>query len=191
MPYQANNLSHNKSVSTYLKSVCTSPFYSAIHRRYLWSGIRSFLICVTILLFFLLTLASCSPKGEDGAILDAFASDFRAANNGMSIEPMLALYSLDGSTDRTKIMLKNALLYEHGLPILSINFEPLIGSPDEQIEYTYEGIKYGPSIKPIYRMRVRYRTEDRFESLFTIGKNPQGAWRIVSSKPAEEFPSDL
>ena len=109
----------------------------------------------------------------------------------MSIEPMLALYSLDGSTDRTKIMLKNALLYEHGLPILSISFEPLIGSPDEQIEYTYEGIKYGPSLKPIYRMRVRYRTEDRFESLFTIGKNPQGAWRIVSSKPVEELPSDL
>ena len=191
MPYQANSLSHDKSVSTYLISVCTRLFYSAIRRRYLWSGIRSFLICNTILLFFLLTLASCSPKGEDEASLDAFASDFRAANNGMSIEPMLALYSLDGSTDRTKIMLKNALLYEHGLPILSINFEPLIGSPDEQIEYTYEGIKYGPSLKPIYRMRVRYRTEDRFESLFTIGKNPQGAWRIVSSKPVEELPSDL
>ena len=111
MPYQANNLSHNKSVSTYLKSVCTSPLYLAIHRRYLWSGIRSFLICVTILLFFLLTLVSCSPKGEDGASLDAFASDFRAANNGMSIEHMLALYSLDGSTDRTKIMLKNGLFH--------------------------------------------------------------------------------
>ena len=191
MPYQANNLSHIKSVSTYLKSVCSSPFYSATHRCYPWSDLRSFLIFVTILLFFQLTLSSCSPKGADGASLDAFASDFRAANNGMSIEPMLALYSVDGLTDRTKIMLKNALLYEHGLPILSINFEPLIGSPDEQIEYTYEGIKYGPSIKPIYRMRVCYRTEDRFESLFTIGKNPQGAWRIVSSKPAEEFPSDL
>ena len=191
MPYQANSLSHDKSVSTYLMSVCTRLFYSVIRQRYLWSGIRSFLLCNTILLFFLLTLASCSPKGEDEASLDTFASDFRAANNAMSIEPMLALYSLDGSTDRTKIMLKNALLYEHGLPIISINFEPLIGSPDEQIEYTYEGIKYGPSLKPIYRMRVRYRTEDRFESLFTIGKNPQGAWRIVSSKPVEELPSDL
>ena len=191
MPYQANSLSHDKSVSTYLMSVCTRLFYSAIRRRYLWSVIRSFLICITILLFFLLTLASCSPKGEDEASLDTFASDFRAANNAMSIEPMLALYSLYGSTDRTKIMLKNALLYEHGLPILSINFEPLIGSPDEQIEYTYEGIKYGPSLKPVYRMRVSYRTEDRFESLFTIGKNPQGAWRIVSSKPVEELPSDL
>ena len=191
MPYQANSLSHDKSVSTYLISVCTRLFYSAIRRRYLWSVIRSFLICITILLFFLLALASCSPKGEDEASLDTFASDFRAANNAMSIEPMLALYSLYGSTDRTKIMLKNALLYEHGLPILSINFEPLIGSPDEQIEYTYEGIKYGPSIKPVYRMRVSYRTEDRFESLFTIGKNPQGAWRIVSSKPVEELPSDL
>ena len=167
------------------------PFYSSIRPLHLLSCIKVFLICTTLLLIIQFSLTGCSFQQRDTDGLEAFASAFRLANKGMNIEPMLALYALDGSTDETKVMLKKALLYEHGLPIHSINFEPLIGKLDEQISYTHGGIKYGPSIVPIYRMRVRYRTEDNFESLFTIGKNPQGAWQIVCSKPVEVLPSDL
>ena len=166
-------------------------FYSAIRPLPLQSSIQILLICTTILFIIQFSVVGCSPQKRDTDDLEALASAFRLANKGINIEPMLALYALDGSTDKTKDMLKNALLYEHGLPIHSINFEPLIGTPDEQISYTYGGIKYGPSIEPIYRMRVRYRTEENFESLFTIGKNPQDTWQIVCSKPAEAHPSDL
>ena len=167
------------------------PFYLAIKPLHLQSSIQVLLTCTAILLIIQLSVAGCSPQQRDIEDLEAFASAFRLANKGMNIESMLALYALDGSTDKTKNMLKNALLYEHGLPIHSINFEPLIGTPDEQISYTYEGVKYGPSIEPIYRMRVRYRTEDDFESLFTIGKNSQEKWQIVCTKPVEVLPSDL
>ena len=167
------------------------PFYSAIRQLRHLSSVHILLICTTILFIIQLSIAGCSPQVRDTDDLEAFASAFRLANKGINIEPMLALYALDGSTDETKVMLKNALLYEHGLPIHSINFEPLIGTPDEQISYTYGGIKYGPSIEPIYRMRVRYRTEENFESLFTIGKNPQDRWQIVCSKPIESLTSDL
>ena len=166
------------------------PFYSSIRPLHLLSCIKVFLICTTLLLIIQFSLTGCSFQQRDTDGLEAFASAFRLANKGMNIEPMLALYALDGSTDKTKIMLKNALLYEHGLPIHSISFEPLIGTPEERINYTYGGIKYGPSIEPIYRMRVRYRTEDNFESLFTIGKNRQDTWQIVCSKPVELLPSD-
>ena len=188
MLYQDNRIASYGSALMYIKCKFESPSYFAICPLSLKSNIRVLLTCVTILFSILITLVGCSTEVKNRADLEDFASAFRLANKGMSIEPMLALYALDGSTDRTKAMLKNALLYEHGLPIHSINFEPLVGSPEEQISYTYEGIKYGPSIEPSYRMRVRYRTEDDFESLFTIGKNPQDMWQIVSSKPVEVSP---
>jgi hypothetical protein len=46
-------------------------------------------------------------------------------------------------------------------------------------------VSYGPTLKPGYRMRVRYATEDGFESLYTIGQNSAGSWRILSSKPID------
>lgn len=98
---------------------------------------------------------------------------------------MLALYELGGTTEWTINLLRTALLYEHQLPIRSIRFEPLSGAPEETIYFTHQGIEYGPTLEPRLRMRVRYATEDGFESLFTIGQNPEGAWRIVSSRPVE------
>ena len=108
---------------------------------------------------------------------------FRKANQANNIEPMLALYELEGSTEQTVNLLENALLYELGLPIRSIDFEPLSGAPEETIYFEHQGIRYGPTLEPLGRMRVRYSTEDGFESLFTIGQNTDGEWRIVSSRP--------
>lgn len=131
-------------------------------------------------------IIGCQPQSEYQADLEDFASAFREANVSTSIEPMLALYELNGSTEKSITMLRNALLYEHRLPIENICFEPLNGSPEENIEYTHEGIKYGPSLNPLCKMRVRYATEDKFESLFTIGKNSRNKWRIVSSIPVRK-----
>ena len=98
---------------------------------------------------------------------------------------MLELYELDGSTQQTIDLLRNALLYELGLEIESIDFEPLRGSPEELIHYSHLGVEYGPTLQPSHRMRVRYATDDRFESLFTIGRNSKGRYKIVSSRPIE------
>ena len=96
---------------------------------------------------------------------------------------MLGLYYLEGADKRTVDLLKGALHYELGLPIQKVDFEPLSGAPEETIDFTYNGISYGPSIPPLYRMRVVYAVEDQFTSLFTIGLSPEQEWRIVCAKP--------
>lgn len=128
-------------------------------------------------------LALCACGTQEPAELEAFANSFREANQAAEIEPMLALYELGGTTESTLNLLKNALLYELGLPIRSIQFEPLTGAPEETIEYSHQGIEYTATLEPLMRMRVRYDTEDSFESLFSIGQNAAGEWRIVSSRP--------
>ena len=129
----------------------------------------------------LLLLSACST--QESAELEAFADAFTEANQATEVEPMLAIYALEGTTENTKNLLKNALLYELGLPIQSIEFEPLTGSPEESIAYSHQGLDYIATLKPSLRMRVRYKTEDRFESLFSIGQNSAGQWRIISSRP--------
>jgi Tfp pilus assembly protein PilP len=137
--------------------------------------LRIFISCA------LLVLSACST--QESAELKAFADAFTEANQASEIEPMLAIYALEGTTENTKNLLKNALLYELGLPIQSIEFEPLTGSPEESIEYSHQGMDYVATLEPSLRMRVRYETEDRFESLFSIGQNDAGEWRIISSRP--------
>lgn len=128
-----------------------------------------------------LKLAACGPQEPNG--LDELAEAFRGANQAETIEPMLALYALEGTTESTRNLLKNALLFELGMPVESIDFEPLSGAPEESIHYAHQGMEYGPTLTPGYRMHVRYGTEDNFESRFTIGRLDDGTWRIVSSRP--------
>lgn len=129
----------------------------------------------------------CKPESSSNKELQAFADSFTAANQSRSIQPMLELYELEGSTEQTVSMLRNALLYELNMPIQSIQFEPLSSSPEESIQYEHQGIEYGPTLEPRLRMRVNYATEDKFESLFTIGQNTAGEWRIISSRPTDSL----
>ena len=120
---------------------------------------------------------------QDSPGHEAFADAFSEANQATGVEAMLAIYALEGTTENTKNLLKNAILYELGLPIQSINFEPLTGLPEESIEYTHQGVNYVATLEPSLRMRVRYATEDRFESLYSIAQNNAGEWRIISTRP--------
>lgn len=133
-----------------------------------------------------MALSACSSQNATEAGLEQLKQDFESANQAKSIEPMLALYHLEGAEANTVNLLKNALQYELGLPIASIGFEPLSGAPEESIDFTHDGVEYGPSLPPSYRMRVEYAVEDGFSSLFTIGQRPNGTWRIVCSKPKSE-----
>ena len=96
---------------------------------------------------------------------------------------MLKLYHLDGSNDFNRTHLKGALQYELGLPIEKIEFEPLSGAPEETVQFTHNGIRYGPTLQPSYRMRVTYKGKDRLVSLYTIGKTKTGDWRFIAAKP--------
>ena len=129
----------------------------------------------------LLALSACSI--QESPELEAFADTFSEANQATGVEAMLAIYALEGTTENTKNLLKNAILYELGLPIQSISFEPLTGLPEESIEYTHQDVDYVATLEPSMRMRVRYATEDRFESLYSIAQNNAGEWRIVSTRP--------
>jgi hypothetical protein len=150
--------------------------------RHLETHCLPHLLSLCILLF----LSACGT--QESSKLEDFAQDFREANSAPGVQPMLALYELDGSTEQTVNLLKNALLYELGLPIRSIEFEPLSGAPEETIQYAHQGIEYGSTLKPLMRMRVSYQSKDGYESLFTIGRNQAGDWRIASSRPVEVAP---
>ena len=129
----------------------------------------------------LLNLCACNL--QESPDLEAFADAFSEANQANGVEAMLAIYALEGTTENTKNLLKNAILYELGLPIQSISFEPLTGLPEESIKYTHQDVDYVATLEPSMRMRVRYATEDRFESLYSIAQNNAGEWRIVSARP--------
>ena len=129
----------------------------------------------------LLALSACSM--QESPELEAFADAFSEANQATGVGAMLAIYALEGTTENTKNLLKNAILYELGLPIQSISFEPLTGLPEESIKYTHQDVDYIATLEPSMRMRVRYATEDRFESLYSIAQNNAGEWRIVSTRP--------
>ena len=129
----------------------------------------------------LLALGACSM--QESPELEAFADAFSEANQATGVGAMLAIYALEGTTENTKNLLKNAILYELGLPIQSISFEPLTGLPEESIEYTHQDVDYIATLEPSMRMRVRYATEDRFESLYSIAQNTAGEGRRVSTRP--------
>jgi hypothetical protein len=141
---------------------------------------------IGLLLLSLLLIVGCQPDAAELSGRQILADEFREANEADTIEAMLALYALEGSSEQTVSLLKNALLYELGLPIRTIVFEPLSGAPSETIRYRFKGVDYGPTLEPKHRMRVVYDTEDGFESVFTIGQNAEGLWRIVSSRPIED-----
>ncbi len=139
------------------------------------------------------TLCLFSPACKPPAMridpgLNALGVRFSEANQAETIEPMLALYNLEGSDQRTINLLKAALLNELGLPIKRIEFKPLSGAPEERIDYIHNGVHYGPSLEPLYRMQVTYDTEDGFTSLFSVGRTKKGEWRIISARPLPKSP---
>lgn len=99
---------------------------------------------------------------------------------------MLRLYFLDGSNSLNITQLKGAIQSELGLPIERIEFEPLSGAPEETVQFIHKGIRYGPTLKPRYKMRVFYQGKDHLVSLYTIGKTASGAWRFIAPKPVPE-----
>lgn len=128
-------------------------------------------------------LSACSTEPNYSEGLKTLSREFKSANTAETIEPLLSLYHLEGCDDDTLTLLKGALQYELGLPIHAISFEPLSGAPEEAISYSHNGVDYGPSLTPGYRMKVIYSVEDGLTSLFTIGQTENGTWRIVSAKP--------
>lgn len=122
-----------------------------------------------------------SCKQDSG--LNRLAADFKSANQSDSIESMLKLYCLDGIDTFSITRLRGVLEYELGIPIKQIQFEPLTGAPEETIEFVHDEIMYEPSLAPLYRMRVTYIDENHFTSLYTIGKDSSGTWKIITAKP--------
>jgi len=131
----------------------------------------------------LMLFAACSPKTTIELGLDDLSARFVAANQADTIEPMLKLYCLIGCDSLITSRLKGALDYELGLPIQQIEFKALLGASEETINFTHNGVSYGPSLTPRFRMRVLYAVEDHFSSLFTVGQNPSGDWQIICAKP--------
>ena len=128
-------------------------------------------------------LTACSPASQENKALDDFAATFRAANQAKSLSQMLKLYATSGADEKQLTALRGALRSELGLPIESIQFHKYTYDTDAQIDYTYEGITYGPSLPPKILMQVQYSTDDRFMSRFTLGQTDVGSWRIICAKP--------
>ncbi|MEM7790563.1 MAG: hypothetical protein AAF546_04110 [Verrucomicrobiota bacterium] len=134
----------------------------------------------------LAAMCACTPREKLPDGLNEFADSFRAANQAESIDPMLKLYNLRKADKRTIRLLKATLSNELGLPIMEIVFSPLTGAPEETICFEHDGVAYGPSHTPEYRMSVYHDSEDGFTSRYTIGRIKSGKWKILCSKPLPE-----
>ena len=141
------------------------------------------IVSISIIGFLMTVLIACSPAGIENRDLDDFASAFRAANQAKNLSPMLKLYATSGTDKEQLTALKSALKYELGLPIESIQFYKYTNDTDAQIDYTYQGVPYGPSLPPKILMQVQYSTNDRFMSRFTLGQTEAGSWRIICASP--------
>ena len=142
-------------------------------------------VLIALLLASAIGIATLRFARKPDADLKKLATDFRSANQAETIKPMLELYHLDGSDESDITLLKIALSYELGLPIEEIIFEPLSGTAEEMIQFSRGDIAYGPTLKPRYKMRVSYKGEDRFSSIFTIGKTDSGVWKLILVRPTK------
>lgn len=137
-------------------------------------------------LIFLFPLLSCSDLGFYQKSLNLFAEDFEAANTSENLTKMLGLYALEGMDPKDLSILKTALSFELGIPIKCIHFERLNGAPEETIDFHHNGLPYQSSITPIYKMIVAYQTEELFTSRFTIGKDLDNKWKIITAIPSKK-----
>ena len=143
----------------------------------------SAIVRLSVIGLLMTVLTACTPTSQENQALNDFATAFRAANQAKSISQMLKLYATSGADEKQLTALRGALRSELGLPIESIQFHKYTNDTDAQIDYTYEGISYGPSLPPKISMQVQYSTEDRFMSRFTLGQTDVGSWRIICAKP--------
>ena len=143
------------------------------------------IVSLSLIALLMTVLTACSPTSQENQALEDFATAFRAANQAKSLSQMLKLYATTGADEKQLTALRGALRSELGLPIESIQFHKYTNNTDALIDYTYEGISYGPSLQPKISMQVQYSTDDRFMSRFTLGQTDVGSWRIICAKPTE------
>jgi hypothetical protein len=143
------------------------------------------IVSISVIGFLITVLIACSPVPLENHSLDDFAAAFRTANQAKNLNPMLQLYATNGADKEQLTALKGALEYELGLPIESIQFHKYTNDADAQIDYTYQGVPYGPSLPPKILMQVQYSTNDRFMSRFTLGQTEAGSWRIICARPTQ------
>lgn len=141
---------------------------------------------VFIIITFFLAISKfvgCSDLVLNKKSLSAFSESFMAANESRNVEAMLELFAFEEADQKTINLLRIAIEFEIGLPVESLVFESLSGAPEEIIDYTHNGISYRPSLKPKYRMKVQYDVEGQLASKYTLGRNIENAWRIVTAVP--------
>ena len=130
-----------------------------------------------------LFLTACSDTFIYQKSLVEFSERFAQANADENLDAMLELYDTDNLQESDLAILKTALSFEIGLPILSISFEGLSGAPEESIDYEHDGISYQASLTPKLRMLVVYEIEGRLSSKFSIGRNSNKEWKIITAIP--------
>ena len=141
---------------------------------------------VFIIITFFLAISKfvgCSDLVLNKKSLSAFSESFMAANESRNVEAMLELFAFEEADQKTINLLRIAIEFEIGLPVESLVFESLSGAPEEIIDYTHNGISYRPSLKPKYRMKVQYDVEGQLASKYTLGRNIENDWRIVTAVP--------
>ena len=143
------------------------------------------IVNISVIGFLMTVLTACRPLSLENQALNDFAAAFRTANQAKNLSLMLKLYATSGADKEQLTALKGALKYELGLPIESIHFHKYTNDTDAQIDYTYQGVPYGPSLPPKIFMQVQYSTNDRFMSRFTLGQTEAGSWRIICARPTQ------
>lgn len=135
-------------------------------------------LCLTCI-----ALTACKPLAPNKSDLESLSEQFYKANASSNVEAMLELYELGNASSQMIGFIRTAIEFEIGIPISHISFEPLTGAPEETIHFTHRDVTYGSSLEPKYRMIVSYSNDHASVSKFTIGKNANKEWRIITAVP--------
>ena len=138
---------------------------------------------IGLLVILIFLLSACSDTFIYQKSLNEFSETFLKANLEENMDAMLSLYATNGLKKSDLAILKTALSFEIGLPIQTISFEELSGTPEESIAYEHEGVAYEASLTPKLRMNVKYAVEGQLTSKFCIGRTSNKEWKIITAVP--------
>lgn len=126
--------------------------------------------------------AGCTPDSQLGeaAARERLRREIHRVHREQDSAGLLNLYYLEGVKPRDLRLIRFAIENEIGLPVREVRFTNL--TPNDGIDYTFEGEAYGPTLEPELKMEVEYATEDRLTVAYLIGFH-EGEYRLVTARP--------
>lgn len=108
---------------------------------------------------------------------------YRDAHAKKSVDAFIALMHLDGAEPDTKTIFATSFQDDLSHELDDVSIVP--PKADEPIEYEQNGKRYVPNLEVVGWLSVMFRgsTDGTQASQYLVGRRPDGAYRIATSRP--------